>query len=577
MAAGLQRDLLAERAAVGVGVHGDDAVAAQRGERRAEGGGHRGLADPALEAQHRDLVAAQQRLVDARGELAAADVGGALPRVEHPPGQHVDHAAPAALRRPLGVAEQPCGGEVGALGAARALGLLRGDGHRVRPVGVAHGGARGLRPGRLRGRLGRSGGERARGHADGRVRWGVRRYGSSRRRQPGPGQPCAGRARCRTVRRGGRGAWAPRPGRRRRGGAGPRGRRAAVVAAGHGSRTGSSSRGSRGGALRGPLPWNRGAARCPLGAGRGNAACPAPSPSRRRRGRGVGSRGRPSGGAGPRRRHGGRGGAGGPKPGRRPAEGAARAGSVTGSSAARGRAGSAGLGARGVRAVGGSRRRRGRGAGGRLLRTLEPRGSSRPASAGRLTGRLARPGPDRSERATAAGRGGVGGPGSTSPFRAASSSRPAPPRARRPPRGAAVLHALERVVGRGGPSGSIRVWSVSVASRRASGASGRCGRRVGRPTCRRCRPRGPTRRRERVGATAARRAARTVERRGPGARAPSPTAPARSGPRTRPGSRPAARLSLTGIDGSRAPFAAPRSRLHVPVVARGSRAQPTPA
>jgi hypothetical protein len=62
----------------GVGVHRDHAVAAQRRERRAERRRHRRLAHPALEAQHRDLVAAQQRLVDPRGELAAADVGGAL-------------------------------------------------------------------------------------------------------------------------------------------------------------------------------------------------------------------------------------------------------------------------------------------------------------------------------------------------------------------------------------------------------------------------------------------------------------------------------------------------------------------
>ena len=157
-------------------------------------GGHRGLADAALEAQHRDLVAAQQRLVDPRGELAAADVGGALPRVEHPPGQHVDHAAPAALRRPLGVAEQPCGGEVGALGAPRALRLLCGDGDGVRPVGVAHGGARGLRAGPPAGppravrRRTRPGACRRAGAV------GCGRYGSSRRRQPGPGQPCAGRA-----------------------------------------------------------------------------------------------------------------------------------------------------------------------------------------------------------------------------------------------------------------------------------------------------------------------------------------------------------------------------------------------
>src|SRR3712207_7100757 len=59
---------------------GHHAVAAQGGERGAQRGRHRGLADAALQAEQGDLVAAEQRRVDPGDELPAVDVRGALDR-----------------------------------------------------------------------------------------------------------------------------------------------------------------------------------------------------------------------------------------------------------------------------------------------------------------------------------------------------------------------------------------------------------------------------------------------------------------------------------------------------------------
>src|SRR6201999_1923890 len=71
-------------------------------ERRRGGG----LADAALEAEHGDLVATAQRLVDPRDQLAATHVGRALAEVDQAAGHLVQTAPPAGLRRPLGLLDQ---------------------------------------------------------------------------------------------------------------------------------------------------------------------------------------------------------------------------------------------------------------------------------------------------------------------------------------------------------------------------------------------------------------------------------------------------------------------------------------
>jgi len=65
------RRAFGQRAPVGVGVEGDDPVAAQVGEHRAECGRRGGLADPALEADDREPV------TTADGRTGALDQVGA--------------------------------------------------------------------------------------------------------------------------------------------------------------------------------------------------------------------------------------------------------------------------------------------------------------------------------------------------------------------------------------------------------------------------------------------------------------------------------------------------------------------
>src|SRR5690606_39839341 len=84
-----------------VRVHRDDPVASQRRERRAQRRGRRGLADAALEAEHRDLVAPAQRLVDPRDQLTLQLVLRALAGVDQVTGGDVHGLAPAGLRTPL--------------------------------------------------------------------------------------------------------------------------------------------------------------------------------------------------------------------------------------------------------------------------------------------------------------------------------------------------------------------------------------------------------------------------------------------------------------------------------------------
>ena len=137
-------------------------------------GRHRGLADTALQAQHRDLVAAEQRLVDPRGQLATADVGRALPGVDQPPGQQVEQPAPAGLR----------GGRL----AGRSSRAEDRSGRAAAP---------------LRARWASCAATAARvGPARGCSRAGVRRLPVGLRRESRRAGDCAGRARsCRSARR----------------------------------------------------------------------------------------------------------------------------------------------------------------------------------------------------------------------------------------------------------------------------------------------------------------------------------------------------------------------------------------
>ena len=95
--AGLARDPLDQRAAVRVRVHGDHPVAAQVGEHRAQRGGGRGLADAALEADHRDPVAADDRRAGPLDQVGAAAVGRRQAEVDPAAGRR----ASTRLRQPL--------------------------------------------------------------------------------------------------------------------------------------------------------------------------------------------------------------------------------------------------------------------------------------------------------------------------------------------------------------------------------------------------------------------------------------------------------------------------------------------
>lgn len=109
---GFQRHLLAQGAAVGVGVHRDHPVAPDRGQRRTERRGDGGLADPALEAEHRDLIAPLQRMVDVRDEVAAVGVLGAFTHVDGLARKHVEQPAPAAGGGRFDGPEQRAGGQI---------------------------------------------------------------------------------------------------------------------------------------------------------------------------------------------------------------------------------------------------------------------------------------------------------------------------------------------------------------------------------------------------------------------------------------------------------------------------------
>ena len=100
VAGGLEPDLVREGAPVGVAVHRDDPVAAQRGQGRAEADGRRGLADAALEAEHGDpVMAAGDRGPDPADQVAAAHARGRLADADEPAGRRGTPSA--ASRRPV--------------------------------------------------------------------------------------------------------------------------------------------------------------------------------------------------------------------------------------------------------------------------------------------------------------------------------------------------------------------------------------------------------------------------------------------------------------------------------------------
>ncbi len=93
---------LAERPAVGVGVDGDDTVAAQLGEHRAQGRGGRRLPDAALETDHGESMASLDRRTCEDCPFVAFPVGGRRAEI-HPTVGHREDAAPPARAGPVGV------------------------------------------------------------------------------------------------------------------------------------------------------------------------------------------------------------------------------------------------------------------------------------------------------------------------------------------------------------------------------------------------------------------------------------------------------------------------------------------
>src|SRR5262249_31651020 len=166
---GLQPQLVRQGSPVGIGVHGDDPIAAQRGQRRAQSHHGSGLAHAALEAQHRyPVVATRYRGARPGDQLAAADFRRGQGRAHQAAGDLVDRPAPA--RRGGGVPARQGEGGGGTVGGAGAPaprggpprggarrpgggGRLRGRGGGARPPGGGRpggggGGGRGARRGR---------------------------------------------------------------------------------------------------------------------------------------------------------------------------------------------------------------------------------------------------------------------------------------------------------------------------------------------------------------------------------------------------------------------------------------------
>ncbi len=122
---GLQAHLVRQRAAVGVGVHRDDPVAAQGAQCGPETDRGGGLADPALEAHHRDpVVTAGDRRARAPDQFPAALHAGRLAHPDQAAGGAVDRAPPArARRRPLALQQRLGGQAVGRLAPGAGVGI----------------------------------------------------------------------------------------------------------------------------------------------------------------------------------------------------------------------------------------------------------------------------------------------------------------------------------------------------------------------------------------------------------------------------------------------------------------------
>ena len=114
-----QPQLVAQRAAVGVRVDGDDPVAPQGRQRGAEADRGGRLAHAALEAQHRDpVMTARDRGPGPLHQVLAAPVSGGLRRPHQAAGDLVEGTAPAGRRRGVPPAQQQVRGQ-----AVRRLGL----------------------------------------------------------------------------------------------------------------------------------------------------------------------------------------------------------------------------------------------------------------------------------------------------------------------------------------------------------------------------------------------------------------------------------------------------------------------
>ena len=109
---GLQPDLVGQGAPVGVGVHRDDPVPAQRGQHGAQADGGRGLADAALQAHYRDpVMPAGDRGADPGDQFPAAPLRRGLGRADQAAGHTEDCAAPAADRGFVPPWQEQVGGE----------------------------------------------------------------------------------------------------------------------------------------------------------------------------------------------------------------------------------------------------------------------------------------------------------------------------------------------------------------------------------------------------------------------------------------------------------------------------------
>lgn len=120
----LERDLLAQCAAVGIGVDRDNPFTAQVGKGGPQGRGDRGLADTPFQRQHRDPVAAAQRAVDLSDQVVEVRGPRAFPGVDQPTRQQIEQPTPAFRRWRLDRPQQRGGGQF----------RIRRMGHRLETI-----------------------------------------------------------------------------------------------------------------------------------------------------------------------------------------------------------------------------------------------------------------------------------------------------------------------------------------------------------------------------------------------------------------------------------------------------------